>query len=418
MRPRTSIFRNVATAVLAVVALGALLGSAAASATGVPGTPGSVQPPVPREVGPRDSFSVEISYDPDPAYVEESLTITATVIGGESPFTYDWVETPFGCPSGDQAAQITCTPVEEEDTETEVEVTDGSETTEIAEEFIYVEEPPGAYIYAYPRTGPAPLDVDFEGELNGSFGVEATYLWTFGDGSVSSQAWEPWHAFNESGNYLVQLTLTVTATGQSYSTKAEIVVTAYQAPPSVVSFTVSPSTVTVGSPAYFKADVTGGAGYLDYAYVADLDCLNGDLEEGVDFNESAFGCTTLYTGSYVVFLEVRDEYDRNATAKVVLNVVGTGGASGSGGSGSGSTGFSTLDTGLSATVAGLAVLAIVLGVALSRARRSTPPRSSPGVDLRSSSPPQGWAPEPPPAAGPAAPSGASATAPEPPIRNF
>jgi len=73
--------------------------------------------------------------------------------------------------------------------------------------YINVSAPPGGLVAQFTAnvtTGAAPLKVQF---TSTSTGTIATYLWSFGDGTTSTQA-SPAHTFNGAGRYTVSLTVT------------------------------------------------------------------------------------------------------------------------------------------------------------------------------------------------------------------
>lgn len=70
------------------------------------------------------------------------------------------------------------------------------------------ESPPLAEFLATPLTGPAPLDVSFDGRnSHSSEGFIAVYFWEFGDGSSGSESVIR-HSYPAPGNYHVSLTVT------------------------------------------------------------------------------------------------------------------------------------------------------------------------------------------------------------------
>ncbi|MFQ5804846.1 MAG: PKD domain-containing protein [Phycisphaerae bacterium] len=79
-------------------------------------------------------------------------------------------------------------------------------------------EPLGANFYAYPLSGPAPLEVQF---TNTCFGVIDTYLWDFGDDDTSDEA-DPLHQYVDPGTYTVSLTITGPG-GEDTETKVDYI---------------------------------------------------------------------------------------------------------------------------------------------------------------------------------------------------
>jgi len=77
---------------------------------------------------------------------------------------------------------------------------------------------------ADPDNGPAPLKVQFKGEVyEGSDAVKPKYTWDFGDDSAKVHAQNPTHVYKKPGTY--QVTLTVTdAAGRRATDDLSIVV--------------------------------------------------------------------------------------------------------------------------------------------------------------------------------------------------
>ena len=100
----------------------------------------------------------------------------------------------------------------------------GSSATEVKEGYIEVTnissgQPPEVSFTANPVTGDAPLNVRFNSTVSGS--APFTYLWTFGDGTTSTDQ-NPVHTYASAGTYDVSLTVT-NAYGTDTATKADFV---------------------------------------------------------------------------------------------------------------------------------------------------------------------------------------------------
>ncbi len=104
---------------------------------------------------------------------------------------------------------------------------------------------------------------------------------------------------------------TITVNGQAVS-KA-ITFSATSGGPTISSFVVSASTITVGSSATFTATASGGTAPLTYAYTG--------LPSGCSSaNTSALTCTPTATGSFTVTVTVTDSAGRTTTATVSLTI--------------------------------------------------------------------------------------------------
>ena len=97
-------------------------------------------------------------------------------------------------------------------------------------------QPPVADFGASPRTGNAPLEVQFTDYTDYKGRTPQSWSWTFGDGGTSTQQ-SPSHTYQVAGTYTVSLTVT-TDGGSDTETKANYI--SVSAPPPVVDFTGSP----------------------------------------------------------------------------------------------------------------------------------------------------------------------------------
>lgn len=89
---------------------------------------------------------------------------------------------------------------------------------------------------ANPRSGTAPLSVDFTPQVNGSV---AGYIWSFGDGASSNQT-NPSHVY-AAGTYPVSLMVTFTGGSSSSTTKQDYIVVSGIGPTPVPTGTVTPT---------------------------------------------------------------------------------------------------------------------------------------------------------------------------------
>jgi PKD repeat protein len=70
---------------------------------------------------------------------------------------------------------------------------------------VFSAEPPEADFVGAPRSGTAPLGVQFTGTLTG---VVTVYRWNFGDGGASTSTLNPSHIYNSAGSFGVALIIT------------------------------------------------------------------------------------------------------------------------------------------------------------------------------------------------------------------
>ena len=109
------------------------------------------------------------------------------------------------------------------------------------------ETPPKAAFSGSPRSGTAPLTVQFTDASNLGTGGSPSWLWDFGDGKATSTAQSPQHQYTSPGTYTVSLTVN-TSVGSDTETK-----TGY----------ITVSAAPVGPTADFTADPTSGTAPLE-----------------------------------------------------------------------------------------------------------------------------------------------------------
>jgi len=109
-------------------------------------------------------------------------------------------------------------------------------STETKDDFIIVRAVPAAAFSATPRTGNAPLRVQFRDESTAEPFEIATWRWTFGDGEASTEQ-HPTHTYEQPGEYNVSLT--VTSDGGAHAVTQTGFITVARLPQ--VSFTASPT---------------------------------------------------------------------------------------------------------------------------------------------------------------------------------
>jgi hypothetical protein len=117
------------------------------------------------------------------------------------------------------------------------------------------------------------------------------------------------------GTFHVKVTVNDTA-GGSVSAGTTVNFTQFVAPPPVLqSFTVSPSSVAVGSIAVLSANVTGGTIPLSFLFFG--------LPPGcASFNAAQLSCIPSGAGTFVVNCTVSDGIGRGVSALVTLTVTG------------------------------------------------------------------------------------------------
>jgi len=139
--------------------------------------------------------------------------------------------------------------------------------------------------------------------------------------------------------------------------------------PSITSFIINPTTITVITTATMTVTASGGTGSLTYTYTG--------LPHGcVSVSLAILSCTPNAAGSFIIRVFVNDTVNHSATATTSLNVTAQ---STSTGGGSSPLSTSSLIV-IGVVIVVVAVLAIVLLLQRKRKTQAVPPSSAQGAD--------------------------------------
>ena len=164
-----------------------------------------------------------------------------------------------------------------------------------------------AEINASPKSGWAPLTVNFAGSASG--GTEPySYSWDFGDGASSSEQ-IPSHTYSQAGDYTV--TLTVTDRENNQDDDSLIINASAVIAPLAASFIASPTSGEVPLTVNFTGNATGGV--LPYSY-------SWDFGDGTYSSEQNSMHTYSEAGDYTVTLTVTDSEDNQDENSLIINV--------------------------------------------------------------------------------------------------
>ncbi len=193
-----------------------------------------------------------------PSTVDENATtvLAVTAVGGAGPTTLSYGDLPAGCRSED-TRELTCVPAKAGDYVVRVSATDplGENATSFASLTVQGALRLSADVELSPD-GEADVDLPVTMIASAANGTEPYhYAWNFDDGTVGT-GHEVNHTFSETGEYVVQLTVTDQGGG---SVVVEKLVDVVAQPTVVVS--ASPGDATdVGVNVTLEANVSGGAG--------------------------------------------------------------------------------------------------------------------------------------------------------------
>jgi PKD repeat protein/DMSO/TMAO reductase YedYZ molybdopterin-dependent catalytic subunit len=157
---------------------------------------------------------------------------------------------------------------------------------------------PAAGFTGTPTTGIVPLTVGFTDASTGSI---ISYLWTFGDGSTSTEQ-NPSHEYTTPGTYTVKLK--VTGLGGSNTITRQSYITASKVPLPAAGFTGTPTTGIVPLTVGFTDASTGSI--TSYLWT---------FGDGITSTEQSPSHTYTKAGSYTVKLKVSGPGGSNTTTK-------------------------------------------------------------------------------------------------------
>ncbi|MCI4321995.1 MAG: PKD domain-containing protein, partial [Thermoplasmata archaeon] len=216
--------------------------------------------------------------------------------------------------------------------------------------------------------GASPLPVGFASHVSGGT-PGYHFAWAFGDGGTS-QLSSPGHVYSSPGVY--RATVLVTDQAGNYLSDSWNVTVASGGGPIQVTLAASSAEIALGGADSVTATVAGGQGAYTLRWT---DAPIGCHETGL----TQLNCTPISTGTIVVSLTVTDSQGVWGNATTEFEVGGqhfvgpihTGPSVAAGG-------ISPLLAAATATVA--ALIAILIGVAIGRGRRSGGPPRSESVD--------------------------------------
>ena len=237
--------------------------------------------------------------------VGQSVTLSATVSGGNAPYTYTWGGMPQGCVSGD-AATLTCSPTTAGSANVTVTVNDSNGVTLASS---------ALQLTVSPRLLPGSLTMD-PAVIDLGQATKLTVGVTGGSGGLSYA----WSGLPSGCNATSSATLTCTpsASGTSWVTVAvtdangetvmEGPVTLVVAPAlGAVNVSASVSSVEIGGSVTFTASVSGGTHPLSYSWKS--------LPTGcITVNAPTLTCVPATTGTYYVNATVTDAAGVSQTA--------------------------------------------------------------------------------------------------------
>ena len=258
--------------------------------------------PVPLAIGTFSATPNPVSYG-----VATMFSVTAT--GGATPLTYSYTGLPAGC-SSQSLAQMSCTPTAVGKFTVQVTVKDSMSDTAVGYLNLTVSAPILSIttFAANPGTINLGTSTNLTATVSGTGTLTYSYSSPAGSGCVSANAATIKCTPTGAGTYTIELTLSDTF-GSTVFQNASFTVN-LPAAPVIASFTVSPSTITVGGNTTFHVKTTGGVAPLMYAY--------SNLPTGcANSSTSTLGCTPANVGHYNITVTVRDSAGRVTSPQTV-----------------------------------------------------------------------------------------------------
>jgi gliding motility-associated-like protein len=220
----------------------------------------------------------------------ESANLSATATGGYGSYSFLWQ------PGSYFSENITVTP--SVTTTYTIQLTDGCGSVVTDTVTVFVSPSPIVSFIANPRTGCAPLCIQFRNISTIASGSISRSVWSFGNGDTASGK-DPIYCYNAAGTFNVSLTA-ISANGCSGSLNTVDMITVYQPP--IASFTYSPQTVNILSPLVQFTDNSTSKYSIIYRYWT--------FGKGTDANSTEINPSFLYTdtGMYCATLLVEDNH--------------------------------------------------------------------------------------------------------------
>jgi len=252
-------------------------------------------------------LSVNLTISPNPTFVGQSTTFTATASGGTGGYSYSWSGLPTGCSAGNVSSFTCPNPTKAGTYDVTVTVTDSSSNTANASVSLIV----NPFTATAPSINPNPTTLGQSTNFSTSVsGGASPYKFTWnglpgGCSSVNSASFScsptASGTFNISvtvednfGNLTNSPTTTLTVNGAALSA----------APP-----TISPNPTTVGTSTSFTANPSGGSPPYTFTW--------SNLPGGCSSTDQSFTCTPTQSdagNSYNVTYTVKDSANNTATS--------------------------------------------------------------------------------------------------------
>jgi parallel beta-helix repeat protein len=249
-------------------------------------------------------LSASISASPTSGPVPLTVKFTGSASGGTPPYTYRW---DFGDGQSSTIQNPSHTYSTAGDYTATLTVTDNVSATAKASVNISAGNPAlNATITANPKSGDAPLTVEFKGSASGGK-APYTYGWDFGDGQ-SSAAQEETHTYSTAGTFTVTFTVTDSVPATATATeKIDVSVT----PSLHANINASPTSGKAPQTVRFSGSASGGKPPYTYSW---------DFGDGLSGTGQYIFHIYSGPGTYFAALTVRDSVGTENITSVTIIV--------------------------------------------------------------------------------------------------
>lgn len=207
-------------------------------------------------------FAATITVTPSTGVAPLNVTLSASLLGGTAPYTYNWTLANGTDVNGTaNTSEQFATPGVYTVMFTSWDAAGAAATATATIPVLNASSTFFVVASATPTNGPAPLNVSFSASVTPGT-PPYTYLWTFGDGTNSTLA-APVHTFASAGVYATQLQVT-DSTGGVVNGSVAVIVTA--APPFGLSVQALPSQGPAPLNVSFTATVSGATLPISYSW--------------------------------------------------------------------------------------------------------------------------------------------------------